>query len=77
MTRRQRPRPAVPEFHEGQTLDWRSSSHWGGVELPCRYCDAPTPLRDSKGAPAHKVCAETALAEQYAQAQADYRDGAL
>lgn len=44
-------------------LDWRSG-HWSGVERPCRYCKKPTPLKDSKGKAAHKVCAEQALAEQ-------------
>lgn len=77
MSAARRQRPSVPEFHEGQLLDWRSSDHWGGTELPCRYCGEDTPLRDSKRQPAHKTCAERALAEQYEQAQADYRDGAL
>jgi hypothetical protein len=79
-TTRRRKRPAgpnVPEFHPGQLLDWRSWKHWGGVDLPCRYCGKPTPLLDSKGASAHKVCAEDALAKQYAQAVAEYQEGAL
>lgn len=75
--RRQRPAVTVPEWREGQLLDWGSSAHWGGTGLPCRYCGGDTPLRDSKRQPAHKVCAEKALAAQYAQAQADYREGAL
>lgn len=69
--------PAVPEWHEGQLLDWRAPWHWGGVDLLCRYCGKDTPLRDSKRQPAHKVCAEAALAAQYAQAVSDYQDGAL
>lgn len=77
-TVRRRPgHPRVPEFHEGQLLDWRSWRHWGGVDLPCRYCGGPTPLLDSKGHPAHKVCAEAALAKQYAEAVAEYRGGTL
>ncbi|MGW5352234.1 hypothetical protein ACWERV_17195 [Streptomyces sp. NPDC004031] len=64
-------------FRPGQLLDWRSWRHWGGDDRPCRYCGKPTPLLDSKGASAHKVCAEAALSAQYAQAQADYQAGAL
>lgn len=77
-TRGQRPaRPAVPEWHEGQLLDWRSWRHWGGDDKPCRYCGRPTPLLDSKGASAHKVCAEAALAKQYAEAVAEYSGSRL
>lgn len=78
-TVRRRPRmPAVPEFHLGQLLNWNSPQHWGkGVDLPCRYCGKDAWCRDSKGHPAHKVCAEAALAAQYEQALADYQEGAL
>jgi hypothetical protein len=75
--RRHRPAVAVPEFHPGQLLDWTGPWHWGGIELPCRYCGEDTPLRDSKRQPAHKVCAEQALAAQYAQALTEYQEGAL
>lgn len=44
-------------------LNWRDR-HWDSTPKPCRYCGQPTQLRDSKRHPAHKVCAETALAEQ-------------
>ena len=44
-------------------LNWASSAHWSEHELPCRYCGHPTHLRDHKGAPADKVCAEEALSE--------------
>jgi hypothetical protein len=74
MTRR---KSAIPEFHEGQLLNWRAPWHWGRVELPCRYCGGDTPLRDTKGHPAHKVCAEKALVEQYAQALRQYQEGVL
>lgn len=77
MSRTRGRRPAVPEFHPGQLLDWTGPWHWAGIDLPCRYCGKDTPLRDSKRQPAHKVCAEAALAEQHAQAVADYQEGAL
>nr|WP_202425769.1 hypothetical protein [Streptomyces sp. HUCO-GS316] len=59
-------------------LDWDSSAHWGSRPLPCRYqCGGlPTQLRDSKKRPAHKVCAEAALARQvqeYAEAYENER----
>lgn len=77
-TRGRRPRrPRVPEFHPGQLLNWISSAHWSWDEQPCRYCGGPTHLRDSHRAPAHKVCAEAALAAQYAEAIAEYRGGQL
>lgn len=43
-------------------LDWRAAHHWMAQPRPCRYCAAPTHLRDVDGRPAHKVCAETAAA---------------
>jgi len=78
-TAHRRPRrTAVPEWHEGQLLDWSAPWHWGkGADLPCRYCGVDAWCRDSKGHPAHKVCAEKALAAQYAQAVADYQEGVL
>ncbi|MGV9803929.1 hypothetical protein ACWDTP_38440 [Mycobacterium sp. NPDC003449] len=54
-------------------LDWRSSAHWSHTARPCRYCGADTNLRDSKHKPAHKVCAEQALARQAAEAADAYR----
>ncbi|WP_031514802.1 hypothetical protein [Streptomyces sp. NRRL F-5123] len=78
MTARTRRRSAIPEFHPGQILDWSSSAHWDyDGPGPCRYCGQPTRLLDSHRHHAHKTCAEAALAAQYAQAQADYQDGAL
>lgn len=53
-------------------LDWRDSSHWSRTEKPCRYCGTPTYLRDSKRSPAHKTCAEAALAQQAADAAEAY-----
>ena len=77
-TRTRRPATRVPEWHEGQLLDWTASSHWSYTgPAPCRYCGRPTQLLDSKRRPAEKVCAEAALAAQYAQAVTDYQDGAL
>jgi hypothetical protein len=43
-------------------LDWRAANHWTAQPQPCRYCTAPTHLRDADDRPAHKVCAETAAA---------------
>lgn len=53
-------------------LDWRDASHWSWTPKPCRYCHKPTNLRDSKRSPAHKSCAETALAQQRAEAAETY-----
>ena len=70
--RRRRAPPVDPGYRPGQLLDWRDPSHWSERELPCRYCGFPTHLRDSRMKPAHKVCAEDALALQAAEAQAAY-----
>lgn len=51
-------------------LDWRDSSHWSRTPKPCRYCGKDAYTRDSKYSPAHKTCAEQALAQQVAD-QAD------
>ncbi|MET9098328.1 hypothetical protein [Streptomyces antibioticus] len=72
-----RPRRAPPKAEKpyvpGTLLDWRDASvHWSHRERPCRYCGFPTHLRDSQRSPAHKVCAEDALAIQAAEAQAAY-----
>lgn len=58
-------------------LDWRDSSHWSHTPKPCRYCGHPTNLRDSKRSPAHKTCAEAALAQQAADAADAYRKDTL
>lgn len=59
-------------------LDWRDSSHWSRTPRACRYCGKPTQLRDSKHKPAHKSCAETALAQQAADlADAYHNEGHL
>lgn len=65
-------RPPQAEYQPGQLLDWRSPTHWSWDDLPCRYCGLDTPLRDSKGKPAHKVCAEKALEQQLAEAAEAY-----
>jgi hypothetical protein len=64
-----------PKYTPGQLLDWRDSSHWSWDPLPCRYCGQPTHLRDSHGKAAHKTCAETALAQQAAEAADAYQNG--
>ena len=53
-------------------LDWRDARHWSHTQKPCRYCGRRTNLRDSKRSPAHKVCAETALARQAAETAQAY-----
>ncbi|MFD3844786.1 hypothetical protein ACFWVB_02700 [Streptomyces microflavus] len=65
-----RPEPRVLPSG-GVLLDWSGSGHWEARDLPCRYCSQPTHLRDDRGRPADKVCAELALAEvaQVIQAQ--------
>lgn len=63
-------RPYVP----GQLLDWGGPGHWDYDHArPCRYCGVPTQLRDNHGSPAHKVCAEDALATQSREAAEAYR----
>lgn len=76
MTGRKRPRPQ-PEYQPGQLLDWTDASHWSWTQKPCRYCGADTNLRDSHRKPAHKVCAEQALAQQITEAQDAYQNGRL
>ncbi|WP_432001549.1 hypothetical protein [Streptomyces sioyaensis] len=70
MPARRRSKP--PEPVNG-LLVWTSSAHWSDTARPCRYCGRPTNLRDSKRAPAHKVCAEHALVCQQEDAVAVYR----
>jgi hypothetical protein len=43
-------------------LDWRNN-HWSGQGHNCIHCRRPTLLHDDAGRPAHKACAETALAQ--------------
>lgn len=74
MTPRQR-RRAPPASAPGALLDWRDPAHWSWTERPCRYCGFPTNLRDSKHKPAHKTCAEYALAKQAAEAADAYQIG--
>lgn len=66
---REPPRPVL--------LDWRSREHWSWTPRPCRYCGRDTNLRDSKRSPAHKVCAEQAIARQSAEAADAYGKGTL
>lgn len=70
--KRRRAPPIDPEYRPGQLLDWRDARHWSDRPLPCRYCGFPAHLRDSRMKPAHKACAEEALAIQAAEAQAAY-----
>lgn len=59
-------KPREPRVPPTGVLDW-TVGHWAGHERPCRYCARPTPLRDQSGRPAHKVCAEEAIAQQVAE----------
>jgi hypothetical protein len=69
-------RPSQAEYQPGQQLDWTDSSHWDySGPSPCRYCGQPTQLLDSGRHPAHKTCAEAALAQQHAEAAAAYSGG--
>ncbi|MHC5259873.1 hypothetical protein ACYSUO_18505 [Streptomyces sp. UC4497] len=78
MTRRRAKRRAPTEPPPGGLLDWSDSSHWDFEHArPCRYCAEPTHLRDSKHKPAHKTCAEQALAQQAADAADAYQNGTL
>jgi hypothetical protein len=65
-------RKAAP-FQPGQLLNWSAPSHWNydGPQL-CRYCGMDAFLLDSGRHPAHKVCAENALATQAAEAAEAY-----
>jgi hypothetical protein len=72
-SRRRRAPPPEP----GQLLDWTDRSHWSWTAKPCRYCGKDTQLRDSKRSPAHKVCAEAALAQQAADTVDAYQNGTL
>lgn len=58
-------------------LDWRDSSHWSRTPKPCRYCGKDAYTRDSRRSPAHKTCAEQALAQQAADTAAAYENGHL
>lgn len=74
---RPRRKPQRPEPPPTGVLDW-TYGHWKSKPLPCRYkCGGlPTQLRDSSGSPAHKVCAELAIARQvqeYAEAYENER----
>lgn len=72
---RRRRAPPEREYVPGTLLDWTDPSHWSWNPRPCRYCGRPTHLRDSKHRPADKVCAENALARQYAEAADAYQIG--
>jgi hypothetical protein len=44
-------------------LDWRDRSHWSPRVGKCRVCkNGQTHLRDDRGRPCHKVCAEAEIA---------------
>ena len=66
-----------PEYRPGTLLDWTDSRHWSYEAKPCRYCGDLTNLRDSHRHPAHKTCAEDALAQQNADTAAAYEGRTL
>lgn len=66
-----------PVLPPGGVLDWSRGGHWSSTLARCRYCPGLTNMRDSKGKPAHKLCAEQAIAEQVAEAQAAYENERL
>ncbi|MFC8723674.1 hypothetical protein [Streptomyces bacillaris] len=72
--RRGRRRPDPPPTG---LLNWHDSSHWSAQQRPCRYCGTPTNLRDSHRKPAHKTCAEAAIAEQIRDQAAAYENERL
>lgn len=53
-------------------LDWHDRCHWGGRDAACITCGQPTPLRNDRMQPQHKVCAERVLAEHLAKAADNY-----
>ncbi|MEU4348277.1 hypothetical protein [Streptomyces sp. NPDC023838] len=77
MTGDRRRRAPPPEPPASGLLDWSGSSHWDSRPRPCRYCGKPARLRDSKGSPAHKVCAEEVLARRAAEAAEAYENERL
>lgn len=73
----QRRAPPATTTDAPPLLDWRDPRHWSRAVKPCRYCGQDTHLRDSKGKPADKVCAEKAIAQQATDAAAAYRKETL
>jgi len=74
VTGRRRATPRVTPAGGPIVLDWTNPNHYSHTPRPCRYCGQDTNLRDSKGKPAHKVCAEQALQQQAAEAAAAYEN---
>lgn len=71
-----RRKPPAPPVVPGRpiVLDWSGREHSSSTAKQCRYCPGLTYLRDSKGKPAHKVCAENALMQQAAEAADAYHN---
>lgn len=59
--RRECQSPTRPPAPEPVRLNWSARSHWGGRCLPCVRCGRPAFLRNGRGEPEHKVCAERAV----------------
>jgi hypothetical protein len=54
--------PLPPAEPDRPIIDW-SSHRTSSRTSPCIHCGLPPLLLDDAGRPAHKVCAETALAQ--------------
>jgi hypothetical protein len=51
------------DCRKGIVLDWNDGTHWNsGKQSACIHCSQPGLLLDDVGRPAHKVCAQSALA---------------
>lgn len=59
------------------TFDWHRGWHWIDLDLLCQFCHESTHLRDPKGRPAHKVCAEDAYEKRLRREAARQKKGQL
>jgi hypothetical protein len=57
------PAERVRALPVGGLLDWRDGAHWSTEARPCWHCGSSTHLRDDRGKPSCKVCAEAELAD--------------
>jgi hypothetical protein len=55
------PPTELPQIPSDMRLDWKHD-HWSSRRTPCIRCNRPALLLDDAGRPAHKTCAEMALA---------------
>lgn len=52
----------VLDCRKGIVLDWNDGRHWNSKRTACIYCGRLSFLVDDAGRPAHKTCAQSALA---------------